>query len=97
MVFFNENDSESGDENPPRHSEYKQPKYLQKHLNSINSFLLSLVVSYVGYRFKLLRMFWYKSMKPLRTKIKLVINKYLCFMYADFPGVDSSDDDVILN
>ena len=45
-------------------------KYLQQILNSDNGFLLLLVMSYVGSRFKLLRMYCYKSMKPLSTKLK---------------------------
>ena len=43
------------DENPRKYSEDGQIKYLNKTLNSMNSFLLFLVISYVGSRFKLFR------------------------------------------
>ena len=43
----------SENENPPHHSEAGQNKYLQQTLNSTNTFLLSLVMSYVGSRLKL--------------------------------------------
>ena len=51
------------DEKPPNYSEDGQMKYLQRTLNLMNAFLLSLLMSYVGSRFKLLRMSWYRSMK----------------------------------
>ena len=47
-----ENYYESDDENPRHHSEAVQPKYLQQTLNSINEFILSLLMSYVGSLFK---------------------------------------------
>ena len=39
---------ESVDENSPRHSDDGQPKDLQQRLNWFNTFLLLLVMSYVG-------------------------------------------------
>ena len=49
--FFVENqnkgDNESENENPNRHSEYGQTKHYQQTLSSIDSFLLSLVMSSV--------------------------------------------------
>ena len=47
---------ESEDEKPPRHSQAGKIKDLQLTLNSINVFLLLLVISYLGSRLKLLRM-----------------------------------------
>ena len=61
---------------------------MQQNLNSINDFLMSLVMSYVGSWFKLLRISWYRIMKPFVTNLKLVINKYLCRLNESFPGVD---------
>ena len=86
----------SGDENTPRHSEYIKMKYLQQTLNSMNAFLLSLLMSYVGSWFKLLRISWYRSIKPFQTNLKLVIKKYLCSLHESFPRVDSSSNDVML-
>ena len=54
---------ESKDKKPPCHSEAENFKYLQQTFNSINYSLLSLVISYVGSQFKLLRMSLYKNMK----------------------------------
>ena len=65
----------SQDENPHLHSEARKIKYLQQTLNSINAFSMSLVMSNVGSRFKLLRMSWYRSMKTFRTNLKLVVKK----------------------
>ena len=60
MIFFfvenqNKGDNESENENPNRHSEYGQTKHYQQTLSSIDSFLLSLVISFVGSSFNLLR------------------------------------------
>ena len=88
---------EPDDENPPHNSEYGKYKYLQQTLNSINAFLLSQVISYVVSNFKLLRMSWYKIMKPFRENLKLVINKYLCGMHDYFTGVDSSSKNIMLS
>ena len=53
-----------------------QKNDLNLTLNSMNIFLLSLVISCVGSRFKILRMYWYKCMKTFRDSLELVINKY---------------------
>ena len=74
----------------PRHSESGQIEYLQQTFNSMNSFITSLVMSYVVLRLILLRMSWYKIIKPFRRNLKLVIKKYLCSLYEYFPGADSS-------
>ena len=68
----------SEDENPPKYNEDDQMKYLQQTLKSINDFIMSLVMSYVGSQFKLLRMSWYRIMKPFRNTLKFFIRKYLC-------------------
>ena len=84
------------DENPPRHSKAGQPKYLQQTLISIIAFLLFLVMLYVGLGIKLLRLSWYKSMKPFRTNLKLVMEKNVCGIHDYFPGVDYSSNDFML-
>ena len=58
-----ESDSEPDNEYPRHHSEEKQIKALHQNLNSINVFLMSLVIAYVGYHFKLLLMYWYKNIR----------------------------------
>ena len=92
-----ENHYEYEDKKPPHHSEAGQIIYLQQNLNSINAFLMSLVMSYVGSRFKLLTMSWYKNMIPFRTNFKLFIKKILCGVHDYFPGVDSSSNDDMLS
>ena len=74
-----------------------QMKYLKQTLSSINAFLLSLMMSYVGSQFKLLRMSWYRSMKLFQTKLNLVINTYLCIWNEYFPEVYSSSNDLVLS
>ena len=59
-------------ERPLKHSEEGQYKYDKKTINSIDAFLLLLLVSYVGYCFKLFKMSWYKMMKKFLTNFKLV-------------------------
>ena len=93
---INEGDSESDDESPLRQSEYVQLKYLQHALNSINAFIMSLVITYMVSHIKLLYMSWYKNIKPFHFKLILVIKKYLCGMYDSFPGVDPSYNDLML-
>ena len=83
--------------NPRRYSEYGQMKYLTKTLNLLNAFLLQLVTSNVGSKFKILRMYWYSSMRPFRTNLKLVMNKNLFSWHVSFPGVDSSYIDLTLS
>ena len=63
-------------------------KDLKQTLNSIDEFLMSLVMSYVVSKFKILSISWYISMKKFLTNMKLVINKYLCRLNESFPGVD---------
>ena len=88
---------ESEYENTPRHSVAGKNKYLQQTLKSNYDFLLLLVMSYVGSRFKLLRISWYRSMKPFRKNIKLVLKKKLCSLHHYFPGVESFSNDVMLS
>ena len=61
----------SDDENPPSHNEAGKPEGLQQTLNSINAFIMLLVISYVGKSFKLSWVSWYKIMKPFRKKPEL--------------------------
>ena len=60
--------------------EYQQLKRLIYTLNSIGSFLISLVISFVGSHFRLLRMYWYTDMKPFHKNLILVI-KHVCVAY----------------
>ena len=64
-AFLVENITEThykyADENPHCHSDAGQNKYLQQTLNSIDAFILSLLISHVGSCFKLLSMSWYRS------------------------------------
>ena len=71
--------------------------YLKQTLNSINVFLPSLVMSYVGPQLKLLSMYLYKSMTPFRMNFKLVIKKHWFRFHDYFPGFDSSSNDVMLS
>ena len=81
----------------PKHSEFCQFKYLNLTLNSINLFLLLLVISFLRSQFKTLRMSWYKIMKPFRDILELVINKYFCSFNDSFPGVDSYSNDQVFS
>ena len=54
---------ESEGENPPRQSGDGKIKDLQQTLNSTNDFLMLQVIPYVGSKFKLLSMYWYRSIK----------------------------------
>ena len=72
-------------------------KYLKQTLNSIDELLMSLVMSYVGSKFKVLSISWYISMKQFLTNMKLVINKYLCRWHKYFPGVDYSSNNIMLS
>ena len=86
----------SEDENPRKYNKNFQMKDLQQALNSVNASLLSLVMSYVGSVFKLLRMSWFISMKQFLTNLNLVINKYVHILHESFPGVDYYSNDIIL-
>ena len=44
-----------------------------EYFNLMNPFLVSLVISFVGYLFKVLSMSWYKFMTPFRHHLHLVI------------------------
>ena len=66
VVNITEIHYEYEDENPLCHSEDGKSKYLQQTLKLMNDFLLLVSMSYVVSRFKLLRMSWYISMKPLK-------------------------------
>ena len=76
----------SKDENPPRHSEARKIKDLQKILWYINEFLMLLIFPYVVSQFKIIRMYLYSNMKPFQTNLKWVIKKYLCGLHESFPG-----------
>ena len=73
LMMSIESYSESDNEKQHSHSEDEQLRNLKKTLNEIYAFLLSLVISYVVSRFKLLQMYWYKYMVSIHTKLKLVI------------------------
>ena len=65
----------------PKHSADSQYKYLKYTLKSMNEFLLSLVIYFMVSRFRIFRMSWYTSMKPLRDNLELVINEYFCIWH----------------
>ena len=83
---------EYDDEKSPHHSMNGKSKDLQQKLKSINYFILALVMSYVGSCFKLIRIYWYKNMKPFRTNLKLVWKKFVYGMHGSFLGDDSSSN-----
>ena len=66
----------------------KKQHFNYQYLNSMTIFILSLVIYFVGSWFKLLRMSWYKCMKPFRDNLQLAINKYLCPFHDSFPGIE---------
>ena len=66
-----------------------QYKYLKFTLNSMDPFLLLLVIYCLGSPFKILKTSWYTSMKPFWDNLDRVIKKYLCSLHDSFPGVDS--------
>ena len=63
----------------------------------MNSFLLSLVISYVVSRLKLLKMSWYRNMKLFWTNMKLVMNKYLYSWNEYLPVFDSYSNYIMLS
>ena len=81
--------------NPRKYSEDGQMKYFKQTFNSMDYFIMSLVVSYVGSWSKSLRVYWYRSIKPFRTNLKLVLKEYLCIWHESFPGVDSYSSDLM--
>ena len=72
-------------------------KKLENIFNSMNAFLISLVISFLGSQFKILRMSWYKSMKLFWDNLVLVINKYLWSLNHSFPGSDSISNEQVLS
>ena len=77
----------------PIHIEDGQFKYLKHNLNSMNEFNLSFMMSFLGSRFKILKMSWYTSMKPFQTNLEIVIKKYLCCWRDSLPRAYSSSND----
>ena len=69
---------------------------LKQTLNSMNNFLMSLVMSYVGLKFELLKMSAYTSMKPFWAKVKLYIKKYFSIWHESLPGVEFSSNNQML-
>ena len=64
----------------------KQFEY--QYLNSMTPFLWSLVIYFVGYRFKRMIISWYKYMTPFLDNIRLVTKKYLWQWHDSFHGID---------
>ena len=54
---------------------------LNLNLKSINKFPLYLLIYFVGPRFKILRMSWYKYITPFLYNLELFIKKYLCHLH----------------
>ena len=54
----------------------------------MNAFSLFLVIYFMGFRSKILRMSWYKCMTQFQDNLHLVIRKYLCHLHDSFPGID---------
>ena len=79
LKYFDESDVEV----LPKPSVDVQSKYPDNILNPENAFLLSLVIFFLWSRFKILRMYWYKIMKPFWDNLVLVIEKkvqFACFI-----------------
>ena len=72
---------ESDEEKLPKYIEDGQMKDMKQKLNSMNEFLILLVMSYVVSGLKILRMSSYTSMKPFCTNLELVIKKYFCIWH----------------
>ena len=81
----------------PEHSGDGKFKDLKLTLKSMNAFIISLVIYFMGSRFKILRMSWYKSMKPFQDNLELVMKKYLFSWHDSFPGVDTFSNDQVLS
>ena len=73
--FLVDNKPEPWDDSEP--SAVVRKNFDHEYFNLMNLFLVSLVISFVGSRFKLLRMSWYKYMTPFRDHLHLVIKKYV--------------------
>ena len=87
----------SEDGNSPKYNEVDQVENLQQTVNSMNALLLSLVMSSVRSKFKLLRMSWYISIKLFRANLKLAIYIYLCSSREYFPEFESYSNNLILS
>ena len=70
--------------------------FYHEYFNLMTTLLVSLLISLVGYQFKLLRMSWYKCMTPFRDHLHLVINKYLCPFYYSFAVIDYKSNEETL-
>ena len=68
--------------------DYLGKRFDDQYLKSITPFLLSLIISFLGSQFKILRMSWYKCMISFRDKLRLVMDKYLRQCHNSFPGID---------
>ena len=66
-------------------------------LKSMTPFILSLVIPFVGFKFKILRISWYKCMKPFRYNLQLIINKYLCQCHNSFPVIEYNSNQEVLS
>ena len=71
-------------------------KDLKYNLNLMNAFLLSLVISFLVSQLKISRISLYKSMKPFRDKLDIIIRKYLCSFHDRLPGIDSISNEKLL-
>ena len=60
-----------------------------EYFNLMTLFLVSLVISLVGYWFKIFRISWYKCMTPFIDHLHWVMNKYLCSFRKLLPGIDN--------
>ena len=88
---------ESDEMRPRQYSKDSQMKDQVQTLNLINSFLLLLVMKYMGSRLKILRIYWYSSMKLFQTNLKLVIKKFFCSWHESLPGFEYSSNDLLLS
>ena len=55
----------------------------------MNAFILSLVISFLGSRLKILRMSWYKSITQFQDNLELVIKIHFRSLNDTSPGIDS--------
>ena len=53
-----------------------------------DSIYLSLVITFVGYPFKIFRMSWYRCITPFLDNLQIVIKIYLFQCHDLFPGFD---------
>ena len=89
VLVYNKPDfSKSELEKLPKLSADNQYKDLKYTLNSMNEFILLLVIYFMESWFKILRMSWYTSMKLFRDNLDLVIKKYFCSFHNSLPSID---------